>query len=205
MPQTPKGFEIIKATYGVEQHREDVTKEIKKMIKNDKLDFTVSPNAFGILDPAPGVKKTLQALVSINGGSSTEIQKDDGEQFVINAPTVNKDDTTKKEPINQVISVANYIFIAFIGGALITCFYLLGSQGMGNWYLGVALGFYALLMIISASATSGGLYTGIIISLIISFVMLVFSIAFVNPSYINFTYAKKQVEQAVEAVTAPPS
>jgi len=205
MPEAPKGLEITKATYGIDQHREDVTKEVQKMIKNDKLDFTVSSNAFGVLDPAPGVKKTLQALVSINGGSPSEIQKDDGEQFVINAPTVNKEDKTKKDPLNQFLTVANYIFIALIGGAVITCFYRLGSEGMGNWYLGTALGFYALVMIISASATSGGLYTGIIISLVVSFILLVFSIAFVNPNYIDFSYAKKQVEAVAEAVTAPPS
>ena len=99
-------LKVIKATYGTSEHLEDVTKVIEKLVSaKGELSFNVNPNTFGILDPAPGIKKTFQANISINGGSPTLLTKDDGEQFVVNAPDPNpaKPDNTAGGAISQIL------------------------------------------------------------------------------------------------------
>jgi len=100
------GLKIIKATYGTPEHLEDVTKVVEKLVSDKgELSFNINPNAFGILDPAPGIKKTFQANISINGGNPTLMTKDDGEQFTVNVPNLSapKPDDSAGGAINQIL------------------------------------------------------------------------------------------------------
>ena len=79
-PPAP-GLKILKASYGTGTTNTDVTDEVSKMVTSDgSLSFTVGAQSLGILDPAPGVKKTLQISFSINGGKPTLLQHDDGDE-----------------------------------------------------------------------------------------------------------------------------
>ena len=37
----------------------DITKQIEQQVQDGELNLTVDSNTFGIVDPAPGVKKSL--------------------------------------------------------------------------------------------------------------------------------------------------
>ena len=76
------GLTISKATYG----SVDVTSAVSKKVKDGVLNFTVSPSAFGIDDPAPGQLKTLDLTYFINDGKKNEISKKDNDLVSIDAP-----------------------------------------------------------------------------------------------------------------------
>ncbi len=92
------GLKILKASYGIQGNFTDVTKEAQAMVDDGSINFVVSPQNLGILDPAPGVKKTFQAQVVINKGTPTVMSKDDGEVFVINATP---DPSKKSGPVGS--------------------------------------------------------------------------------------------------------
>jgi len=87
------GLDIQKASYGVAGNFSEVTQQVKDLVRDGNLSFTVSPQAFAIMDPAPGVKKTLQVKAAMNGGTPTLFMKDDGEVFSLSAPPIKKDDS----------------------------------------------------------------------------------------------------------------
>jgi hypothetical protein len=84
--ENPDGLTIIKASYGITNAMQDVTNEIRNMVDNGELNFNVNAQSIGILDPAPGVKKTLQIQHKINGGQVSTTTKEDSEQVLISVP-----------------------------------------------------------------------------------------------------------------------
>lgn len=103
------GLNVTKASYGITGNFTDVTKEVQSMVQDGSIDFTVSAQNLGILDPAPGVTKTFQIQYTINGGTSTLLQKNDGDQITISAPP----DTSKPTaPASGVAKVFGYVHLA---------------------------------------------------------------------------------------------
>jgi hypothetical protein len=205
MAEPPKGLEILQASYGAQGATQDVTKETQKLIKNGSLSFTVDPQSFGILDPAPGVKKTFQANVSLNGAPATLFTKDHGEQMVINAPTVDPEDAPKS-PGNQVLGVFWYFLVSLIGSFFVFSAYSFGAYGLKSSTLGwVFAGIVAAATlsfgIAESSAGPAGLFI-FVIGVALFQATTVFVVCLFNPDWIDFSYAKKQVEEVVaETVT----
>jgi len=203
MAETP-GLEVLKASYGVQGTFTDVTEETKKLIKAGTLSFTVSPQTLGILDPAPGVKKTYQVNVSLNGAAPTQFTKDDGEQLVINAPTVPKDEK-KDTPGDQVVNVVFYTLASIAGTYFAWSFYSFGTKGLKFWIVGV-LGALAIVsstitFSIAGSSFSGGGLIAFIIGIAYLQFIAVFLISLFFPDYISFDELNKVAEVVPETVT----
>lgn len=82
------GLVINKASYGsASASPVDVTSAVSKKVKDGVLNFTVSPSALGIDDPAPGQLKTLEVDYTINGGKKNAVLKRDNDLVFIDAPT----------------------------------------------------------------------------------------------------------------------
>jgi len=208
MAEPPKGLEVLKASYGVQGTFTDVTEQTKKLVKDGTLSFTVSPQTLGILDPAPGVKKTYQVNVSLNGAAPTQFTKDDGEQIVINSPTV-KTDEKKDTPGGQVLNVVFYTLASVAGAYFAWSFYNFGTKGLKFWIVGVI----GALVIVSSTITfavAGSSFSGaglFAFVLGIGFVQFwaVYFISLFAPNYIDFSYSKQVVEPVVQAVTEAPA
>ena len=203
MAEPPKGLEILKATYGAEQHSEDVTKAVKDLIKNGSLSLTVSPQAFGIVDPAPGVKKLLQVNASINGAPPTLFPQEDGKQLVINAPTI-KNEEGPKGPADQVSTAIWYSLVALVGTF---SSYYFGTYSLHSKILGIilALAFATASITIGSTQSQVGL-AGLLMLILMplgGMLFLVFVISVINPDWIDFSWSKKVIKPAVEAVVAP--
>lgn len=80
------GLTINKALYSAGSTSTDVTSAVSKKVKDGVLNFTVSPSAFGIDDPAPGQQKTLDLVYTINDGKKNEMMKKDNDLVWIDAP-----------------------------------------------------------------------------------------------------------------------
>ena len=187
-------LKVIKATYGTSEHLEDVTKVVEKLVSaKGELSFNVNPNTFGILDPAPGIKKTFQANISINDGSPTLLTKDDGEQFVVNAPNPNP--TTSDNSVGGAISqILWYSLVSLIGTYFAVSYYIVGANLIGSSIVGVIL---ALLMASSTitfafSSSSLGV-AGLIPFFLGSFIiqlLIVFTVSLYDPHWLNFDSLK---------------
>ena len=188
------GLKIIKATYGTPEHLEDVTKVVEKLVSDKgELSFNINPNAFGILDPAPGIKKTFQANISINDGNPTLMTKDDGEQFTVNVPNPSapKPDDSAGGAINQILW---YTLVSLIGTYFAVSYYIVGANLIGSSIIGVIL---ALLMasstitfaLTSSSIGVAGLIPFFLGSFIIQ-VILVFTVSLYDPNWLNFDVLK---------------
>jgi hypothetical protein len=187
-------LKVIKATYGTSEHLEDVTKVVEKLVSaKGELSFNVNPNTFGILDPAPGIKKTFQANISINDGSPTLLTKDDGEQFVVNAPNPNP--TTSDNSVGGAISqILWYSLVSLIGTYFAVSYYIVGANLIGSSIVGVIL---ALLMASSTitfafSSSSLGV-AGLIPFFLGSFIiqlLIVFTVSLYDPNWLNFDSLK---------------
>jgi hypothetical protein len=206
MAEPPKGLEILQASYGAQGATQDVTKETQKLIKNGSLSFTVGAQSFGILDPAPGVKKTFQANVSLNGAPATLFTKDDGEQMVVNAPTVKPEDAPKS-PGSQVLGVFWYFLVSLIGTFFIFCSYYFGAYGLKSPVLGwIFAGVVTIATIAFGISESKFGPIGLLVFVIgvASFqASMVFIISLFSPDWIDFSWSKKVIKPAVEAVVAP--
>ena len=188
------GLKIIKATYGTPEHLEDVTKVVEKLVSDKgELSFNINPNAFGILDPAPGIKKTFQANISINDGNPTLMTKDDGEQFTVNVPNPSapKPDDSAGGAISQILW---YSLVSLIGTYFAVSYYIVGANLIGSSIIGVIL---ALLMasstitfaLTSSSIGVAGLIPFFLGSFIIQ-VILVFTVSLYDPNWLNFDVLK---------------
>ena len=106
------GLHIMKATYGVTGNSQDVKSEVDSMASanNGSLNFTVSPQSFGILDPAPGVAKTFQLQIIVNGGEPSLTTYNDGDIVQVSAPPVPTD--TKKA--GTAVSALSALWSAFM-------------------------------------------------------------------------------------------
>lgn len=127
------GLNILKASYGVSGNFTDVTKEVSSMVNDGTLNFQVSAQSLGILDPAPGVKKTLQVQASINKGTPTLFTKEDGEQLVINAPSPKK----STGPVTASMSFVGYLVYALM--MFVVFVYVLFTMYSG-YHIGYAWG-----------------------------------------------------------------
>jgi hypothetical protein len=127
------GLTIIKATYGVQSALQDVTTEVQSLVNDGELNFTVSAQSLGVLDPAPGVTKTFQMQYKINGGNISLYSKDDGGQVVLSVPTV----TSKSSAAEDGKKAPSFTGIVwyFICG-LFVAFFTVSSYWAGNTLLG---------------------------------------------------------------------
>lgn len=207
MADPPPGLEIVKATYGAEQYSEDVTKAVRDLIRDGSLSITVSPQAFGIIDPAPGVKKILQVNASLNGAAPTLFSAEDSKQLVINAPTIKKDEGPKSAG-SQVIVVIWYGLVAFIGTFFIVSSYRFGTLGLGSSFLGMLFALVVATITVTLGISQSHSGVAGLITLVIGAasiqLFIAFSISMFNPDYINFDWAKKTIEPVVDAVTDTP-
>ena len=165
------GLTIIKAMYGVQNTFTDVTKEVQNLAQGGELNFTVSAQSLGILDPAPGVKKNFQMQYRINGGNISLHSKDDGEQVVLSVPNAKLNlaqEDSKKAPTFLGIT---WQFIAILFTAFFTLSsYVAGTDILGSTAAGVVFAALAL--------GTGGLFGIFWVPLIIFLFFLVY------PNYI---------------------
>ena len=201
MAEPPKGLEILKATYGSDQHIEEVTATVKKLVNNGSLSLTVSPQVLGITDPAPGVKKILQVNASINGAPATLFTAEDTKQLVINAPTVTTD-KDKVSPRGDVLNVLFYILSSIIGAYLAWSFYKFGVKGLKSWIVGTVGAFVIVLstlsFAISGSSFSGGGLITFVLGIAYTQFLIVFLISLFFPDYISFDELNKVTETVTE-------
>ena len=80
------GLSIVSATYGTGSTTVDVTTTVASKVKDGFLNFTVSPTALNVNDPAPGQLKELTITYTINSGSSNTKTIKDNDLVYINAP-----------------------------------------------------------------------------------------------------------------------
>ena len=191
------GIEIIKASYGVTPNFTDVTDETKGLLKDGELNFTVSAQELGILDPAPGVTKTYQVQFKTNGGRPQTLVFDDGKVVLLSAPPVDE----PPAPFNA--SYELYGMMWFFGLSVCTSFFgysafQLGKYGFGNEIVGYLLAILAGGSFVSfgASEVGTGILTFIFTSpLLLSIIPLtVFAYSLYDPAGINFTYPIKNVD-----------
>jgi len=189
---TVVGLIVKQAMYGVGPSSwTDVTKQTQSLIQDGNLNFTVSPQAFGIIDPAPGVKKTFQSLISINGGKPTNLSKDDGEVFDLSAPTL---DIKKPNHPGIFATILFYFLVSLAGVYFAYSSYRLVDEGFG-WkgsIWGILLGtmIFAGFVSFGAADVQYGVL-GLIFSipsLIFSLLFIVFLVLCYDLNFINFSY-----------------
>jgi len=73
---------IISATYGAANRSIDVTRRLRSLIRDGRLDLTVSNSTFDD-DPAPGTHKTLRVTYSIGGGRQRQETVVEGDRLRI--------------------------------------------------------------------------------------------------------------------------
>jgi len=194
------GLEVVQATYGAGTTFTDVTTEVQAMVKDGDLNFTVSPQSLGIIDPAPGVIKTFQAKVILNGGQPTILSKNDSEQFAISAPAV----PDKAKPTNHASKLGIAIWY-FIVGICATYFgyssYLLGLMGFESKILGYILGAVVggAFLLIGSAEVGLGIFAFILTlpNFMLLIALFVFLYSLYNPVGINFNYPIKKITQEV--------
>ena len=138
------GLEVIKASYGAQNNFQDVTTEVASLVQDGELNFTVSPQALGILDPAPGVTKTFQANIKINGGDPTLLTKDDGQVFMISAPGVQEKKSGPSHVFNMMSTFWYFLVVLFTVYFSMSA-YRMGKLGFGSAIFGYI--FFALSMV----------------------------------------------------------
>jgi hypothetical protein len=204
MSTLPEGIQILKATYGSDQHIEEVTSAVKALIVNGSLSITVSPQAFGIIDPAPGIKKTLQVNASINGGAPTLFVAEDTNQLVINAPTV-KEDAGPKSLNSQLTTVGWYAVISLASAFFASSSYQFGEKGLGSPILGKLFAIVIILVSVSfAVSDSDHSIFGLPVfigSIALIQLGLAYFISLIYPDKINFNWT--EIVQPVAEV--PPT
>lgn len=149
------GLNITKASYGITGNFTDVTKEVQSMVQDGTIDFTVSAQNLGILDPAPGVQKTFQMQYTINGGTSTLMQKNDGDQVTVSAPP---DSSKPTAPVTGAAKVFGYVHLAvaiFLSIFLGAMGYYTGRAIVPGGF-GIALG--CILAVMSIFSMGGSLF-----------------------------------------------
>jgi hypothetical protein len=203
---TPKGLVIVKASYGTSAHVVDVTKETQKMVKKDrKIDFTVGPQAFGVLDPAPGVKKTFQAQIKLNDGAPVFMKKDDGEQFVIDSPKNDEVEDNSGQIGVQFMTTIFYIMAAYIGAYLVFSSYKFGTKGLDSSVAGIIFALMTFSSTISlamsdSKAGAAGLFA-FAIAIASTQLWFAYMISLYDPNFINFQAIKDAAFEQVEQVT----
>jgi hypothetical protein len=80
------GISIKTATYGVGSTTVDALAGVTSQDHDGVINFTVTPSALNVEDPAPGQTKTLNITYTINGGSQNTLAVKDGGVVHIDAP-----------------------------------------------------------------------------------------------------------------------
>jgi len=171
------GIEIVQASYSAQGNFQDVTKEVQAMASNGSLNVNVSAQSIGILDPAPGIKKTFQVKAIINGGDPTILSKDDGETLAISAPGI-PDEPDKPSTLSSVLTSLWYCLIAGF-----TIYISISSYHFGISGLKSQIAAYVLLL--TSLLTFG-------IAGLIAVPSIVFIYSFMWPTAIDFSYMTAQ-------------
>lgn len=69
-----KQLNIINAYYGIESRKIDVTRHLRSLVRDGRLEIRVENDALGVGDPVPDVAKMLWVTYTINGGKSQTIR-----------------------------------------------------------------------------------------------------------------------------------
>jgi len=184
------GLDVEKASYGAQGNFVDVTDEVRNLAKDGNLGLTVSAQALGVLDPAPGVQKTFQVKFTVNGGASSILEKNDGEVVSLNAPPVTNPGPSTSQSIGTAMW---YFFMAICGSYFGMSAYRLGAEGFKSSIYGYILGAMtagAFFHIATADVGMGIL--GLIFALpsILSIMLMsVFFYSLYDPNAIDYSYA----------------
>ena len=157
--ENERGLTIIKSSYGIQGNFTDVTQEVQGLVQNGELNFLVSSQQLGILDPAPGVQKELQIQYMINKGKKNLLTVQDNEQVLLSAPNV----PTDKKPESLTYGIWKALTFAlsvFIIGVLAIDSKFVGDKLFDSTILGYL--FLALTL-----GTFGVFYPGILLLLVI--------------------------------------
>ena len=176
------GLEVITASYGVAPNFQDVTEQVKNMVKDGDLNFTVSAQELGILDPAPGVTKTFQAKLVINDGKPMILSKDDTEVFSVSAPPVDEP-VEKPTFLGQLMQALYYGIAALIIMFIAKSTYYFGRDSFSTpgelpTSTGSIFGFMLMGIVL---ATWGGFGVFIV-------PLVVFAYCLYNPSGVNWNW-----------------
>lgn len=129
------GISISSATYGVGTKIVNVTKAVTSHIQQGKLNFTVSPDALNVEDPAPGQTKTITITYSINGEASKTLTEKDGNMVSINPPPPT---VTATAPASQhAMSAIGIIFrnLAIFFGVYLQTLSVFSAYEFGNHFI----------------------------------------------------------------------
>lgn len=157
--ENERGLTIIKSSYGIQGNFTDVTQEVQGLVQNGELNFLVSSQQLGILDPAPGVQKELQIQYMINKGKKNLLTIQDNQQVLLSAPNV----PTDKKPESLTYGIWKALTFAltiFIVGVLALDSKFVGDKLFGSPILGYL--FLALTV-----GTFGAFYPGILLLIVI--------------------------------------
>jgi hypothetical protein len=204
-PPTPS-LEVKQASYVYSQNNmTDITAQTKNLVKDGNLNLTVGANAFGIQNPSPGTKNTFSVLLSVNGGSPMNFEKEDGQVFDFKAPSL-KDKEEKNHASVLGMSIY-YFFLALVGMYIVYSSFRLFSEGMQISWLGYAVGGLLLSFFLALAASGKAGIFGLLVSSpmylmyipMIVFVVVCYNYIMYQTDGINFSYAK-----AAEAIKNAP-
>lgn len=157
--ENERGLTIIKASYGIQGNFTDVTQEVQGLVQDGELNFTVSAQQLGILDPAPGVQKELQIQHTINKGKKNLLTVQDNQQVLLSAPSIPTD--KKSESLTFGLWKALLFALSiFVIGVL-----ALDSQFVGKEIFGSPILGYLFLAI--TLGTFGSFYPGMLLLIVI--------------------------------------
>jgi hypothetical protein len=159
--ENERGLTIIKASYGIQGNFTDVTGEVAGLIQDGELNFTVTPQQLGILDPAPGVIKELQIQHSINKGKKNLLTVKDNDQVLLSVPNI--PDKSKDNNPSVLLGFMSSLWAAII--VFVVGVFALDSKFLGhNIFESPVLGWLFLALTIG---TFGHFYIGILPIIII--------------------------------------
>ena len=142
--ENTRGLTIIKSSYGLQGNFIDVTTDIQNLLKDGELNFTVSPQQIGILDPAPGVLKELQIQYKLNNGKKNLLTVQDNQQVLLSAPNVPTDKEDKSYSAEFFKALWSSIIIFVVGCLALDSFstgkLVFGSVSIGYLFLALTLG-----------------------------------------------------------------
>lgn len=160
--ENTRGLTIIKASYGLEGNFTDVTTDIQNLFKDGELNFNVSPQQIGILDPAPGVLKELQIQYKLNNGKKNLLTVQDNQQVLLSAPDVPKDKKDKSYTSEFFKALWTSIIIFVVGSLALDSYQsgklIFDNVALGYLFLALTLGtfgyfywaFMPLLLLVAA-------------------------------------------------------
>lgn len=77
------GLMIHSAEYGLEGHNIDVTDDLRRCVKNGRIDVVVKNHLWGGRDPIIGQRKRLRVVYSVQGGSRMTLETTEKDRLSI--------------------------------------------------------------------------------------------------------------------------